>query len=109
MDKRASPGRKDHRRQDANRVPASIACEARQGSRPWAPVRLTDISATGFRIESFAQCRSELPLRIRIPGLQMLTAKVCWMNGATIGCAFDRPLHVAVLEHIVRQARSPYR
>jgi hypothetical protein len=67
-------------------------------------VRLGDISTTRFRIASFPACRPEIAVRIRIPGLQMLNANVVWKEGDAVGCDFTQPLHVAVFDHIVRQA-----
>ena len=49
--------------------------------------------------------RAELPLRIRIPGMQMLTAEIRWVRNGAVGCAFAEPLHVAVFEHVVRNSR----
>jgi hypothetical protein len=87
-----------------NRAKVSLLCEARQGSEPWKVVRLDDISQTGFRIAMLPDCKPATPLRIRIPGLQMLTAHVRWQRGKAVGCEFAEPLHVAVFEHIVKQA-----
>lgn len=84
----------------------TLDCEVRQGTRPWKTARLEDISPTGFRISQFPDCSPQLPLRIRIPGLELLTAKVRWQKGDEVGCEFATPLHVAVFEHLVRQARS---
>ena len=76
--------------------------------RAWCPgklARLDDISQTGFRIAWLPDSEPDKPLRIRIPGLQMLTAKICWQKGKSVGCAFAEPLHVAVFEHILRAMR----
>jgi hypothetical protein len=91
------PSRKGRGEEGAKRMQVTIGCEVRQGSRPWKAVRLEDISVTGFRIARYPECR-------RIPGLQLLNAKVCWKEDETVGCEFTQPLHVAVFEHIVRQA-----
>jgi hypothetical protein len=88
------------------RAIVTLDCEVRQGTRAWKTARLEDISATGFRISRFPDCSPQLPLRIRIPGLELLTAKVRWQRGHEVGCEFAAPLHVAVFEHLVRQARS---
>jgi len=40
-------------------------------------------------------------VRVRIPGYQVLSAKISWIEKRTIGCAFQTPLHEAVLAHIV--------
>lgn len=92
-------GRKD-------RAQINLDCEVRQGVRPWKLTRLEDISPNGFRIAWFPDCRPEIPLRVRIPGLELLTANVRWQKDYSVGCEFNSPLHVAVFEHIVRQSRQ---
>ena len=91
-------------RTKAHRAKLTLLCEARQGSRPWIKVRLDDLSQAGFRITWLPQFSLGLPLRIRIPKLQVLTATIRWHEGKTLGCEFAEPLHVAVFEHIVRGA-----
>ena len=93
-------------REFTQRADVILLCEVRQGTRPWALARLEDISQAGFRIAWLPNCRVDLPLRIRIPGLQLLTAHIRWQQGKAVGCEFSEPLHVAVFEHIVRQARE---
>ena len=88
----------------APRAQLSILCEVRQGMRPWKLTRLTDLSETGFKLAWLPDCDPGKPLCIRIPGIEMLRAKVCWHEGKQLGCAFESPLHVAVFEHIVRLA-----
>lgn len=95
----------DCSREFAQREEVVLLCEVRQGTRPWKMARLEDISQAGFRIAWLAECRPDLPLRIRIPGLQLLTADIRWQQGKAVGCAFSEPLHIAVFEHIVRQTR----
>ena len=89
-----------------DRVDLVLRCEVRQGTRAWKPVVLEDLSPSGFRISGWQECRSELTVRIRIPGLQMLNANVRWQRGDEVGCEFTSPLHVAVFEHIVRRAHA---
>jgi PilZ domain len=91
-------------RAPAPRVALALLCDVRQGTRPWARVRLEDISQNGFRIPWLLNCAADFPLRIRIPGLQVLSARVCWQKGRALGCEFSVPLHSAVFEHIVREA-----
>jgi hypothetical protein len=94
----SEPGR------SARRAGITLICDVRQGSRPWAQVRLEDLSPGGFRIARLPAVRAELPLRIRIPGMQMLTAEIRWVRNGAVGCAFAEPLHVAVFDHLVRNA-----
>jgi PilZ domain. len=88
------------------RAGVSLLCEVRQGSRPWKAARLEDLSPGGFRIAWLPDARPDLPLRIRIPGMQMLSAQVRWKRESAIGCEFAKPLHVAVFDHIVRSSRG---
>ena len=92
-------------REFASRASVSLFCEMRQGTKPWKQVRLDDISPAGFRVGRLVDVEAGSLLRIRIPGLQMLTAVVRWRQNKTVGCEFTEPLHIAVFEHIVRQCR----
>jgi hypothetical protein len=93
----------NHGRETRARV--ALDCEVRQGVRPWKPIRLEDISPSGFKIAALLNINPDLPLRIRIPGLELLTAHVRWQRDRAVGCEFAAPLHYAVFEHIVRQAQ----
>jgi hypothetical protein len=90
----------------ASRAPISIRCEVRQGTRAWQLVLLEDLSASGFRIAGLMHADAAKPLSIRIPGMQLLTARICWNVGSQVGCEFSAPLYVAVFDHLVRQARA---
>jgi hypothetical protein len=92
-------------RETSTRVEVTLLCDVRQGLAPWKLARLDDISQDGFRIAWLPDASPAKPLRIRIPGLHMLTAEIRWQKGKAVGCAFSEPLHVAVFEHILRQAR----
>lgn len=92
-------------REFSHRAEVTLMCEVRQGVKPWKLARLEDISQAGFRIGWLPECRRDAPLRIRIPGLQVLTAHIRWQEDKAVGCEFAEPLHVAVFEHIVRQCR----
>ena len=84
----------------------TLLCEVRQGFAPWKLVRLEDISQSGFRIAWLPDASHGKPLRIRIPGLQMLSAHIRWQRGKSVGCAFTEQLHVAVFEHILAHAQA---
>jgi hypothetical protein len=84
----------------------SIFCEVRQGTRPWQQVRLEDLSPCGFRLTGLASPSTAQPVSIRIPGIQLLSAQIRWQAGNLVGCEFAAPLHVAVFDHLVRQARA---
>lgn len=95
----------DQNSRSANqRANVSLWCEVRQGTRPWKRTRLEDISPDGFRIAWLPGCHPDLPLKIRIPGLEVLSADIRWKRGDGLGCQFTNPLYQGVFEHIVRQS-----
>jgi hypothetical protein len=98
------PAIPDHGRAAAPRAELTLLCEVRQGSGAWRLARLTDLSHTGFKLAWRADYDTATPLRIRIPGMQALAARICWHKEREIGCEFVSPLHIAVFEHIVRIA-----
>ena len=104
MKHEAFPDTSEAGRGQALRAEVTLLCEVRQGAGAWSVVRLEDISQQGFRISWWPRCLPGQPLRVKIPGLQVLDARICWQEGNTLGCAFSAPLHVAVFEHIVAQA-----
>ena len=91
-------------RSPSRRARLSLLCEVRQGAAEWKLARLTDLSETGFKLGWLPEYRLDKPLRIRIPGIEPLSAKICWHEGKQIGCEFASPLHVAVFDHVVAHA-----
>lgn len=92
-------------RESALRAEVTLICEVRQGMEPWKMARLSDISPAGFQIAWLPDCDPDTPLRIRIPGLEILRAEIRWQRGKSVGCEFIEPLHIAVFEHLIRQCR----
>jgi hypothetical protein len=90
-------------RREHQRALLPVVCEVRQGMGPWRKLSLDDLSTGGFSIARFGAADPHQPVKIRIPGLQVLSAQVCWQDGAAIGCAFAAPLHDAVFEHLLKQ------
>jgi len=86
------------------RASVCLWCEVRQGTRPWKRTRLEDISPDGFRIAWLPGCHPDLAPKIRIPGLEVLSADIRWKRGDGLGCQFTNPLYMGVFEHIVRQS-----
>jgi PilZ domain len=102
----SAPAPQSEANRSASRAPIAIRCEVRQGTRAWQLVVLEDLSASGFRISGLNHADQAKLLSIRIPGMQLLTARLCWNLGPQVGCEFTAPLHVAVFDHLVRQARA---
>lgn len=88
----------------ASRSNVALRCDVRHGQRPWKLVRLENLSQAGFQIAWLPDASMGQALKIRIPGLQALDANIRWLRGKVVGCEFSAPLHVAVFDHILRQA-----
>ena len=93
-------------RRAAPRAILRFVCDVRQGMAPWRRLSLNDLSPGGFRIARFGEVDPFQPVRIRIPGLQVLSANIAWQDNGAIGCAFIAPLHDAVFDHLVRSANA---
>ena len=88
-----------------DRVHLEIIAEVKVGFGAWQKSRLNDVSLSGFRIGWLPNGGHGTDVRIRIPGLEPLTALVRWKDSTGMGCEFTRPLSVYVLEHIARQCQ----
>lgn len=64
-------------------------------------IDVVDLSATGFRAQTSFTLWPGTTVWLTLPGLAALEAVVAWRDKVRYGCAFSKPLHPAVLEHIV--------
>lgn len=70
------------------------------------PIKVVDISTTGFRMEWLTYMAAGQAVFLAMPGFETLEAKIMWQTEWMYGCEFVRPLYVAVYEHIVRSYPS---
>ncbi len=64
-------------------------------------IEVTDLSESGFRAETSFTLWPGTVVWLTLPGLAALEAVVAWRDKFKYGCAFAKPLHPAVFEHIV--------
>lgn len=89
------------------RVPISIDAGLRpRGGASAVTVQILDLSTHGFRIDSLLDLTVGMDVWLRLPGLEPCHAKVAWVESYIAGCAFERPLHPAVLDMIVSRAKG---
>lgn len=72
-------------------------------SEPYAgqhAIELIDISATGARIATYRRFTPGHQLYLTFDQLRSIKCEVRWARPGEIGVAFERPLHIAVLDHI---------
>lgn len=80
------------------RVPIKV----RRPGETWFRSHIADLSVDGFRLQSFMKLASGDMLWIMLPGFEGRRATVLWTRGHEAGCQFERPLHPAILDHIIR-------
>lgn len=81
-------------------------CEVKVGSGKWQQARVTDLTAEGFRLSLTGNLQVGTNIKIRLPGLEILGAGVCWAKGYEVGCQFTHPLSLYVFEHMVRNRKA---
>lgn len=89
---------------NAERVPVALTAALRQRGGAQVSVGILDLSTHGFRLDTHLNMPVGTPIWLRLPSLEAVPAKVAWVQGHCAGCAFDRPLHEAVLELIILRA-----
>ena len=86
------------------RIPVEVGAGLRQRGASGVSVRVLDLSPNGFRAATHLELCKGSDVWLRLPGLEPLHATVAWAQGHYIGCTFERPLHPAVVDMIVRKA-----
>ncbi|MCF8706809.1 PilZ domain-containing protein [Rhizorhapis sp. SPR117] len=82
-----------------------ISVKLRRSGENWFNARLANLSPTGFRVQSFAKLEMDSLIWVMLPGFDARRAKVIWTRDHESGCQFERPLHPAIFDHILRMNR----
>jgi hypothetical protein len=90
----------------SERVALELDAALRQRGGSGVAVHILDLSVDGFRASTHLDLPPGADVWLRLPGLEPYQAKVAWSKGQYVGCAFERPLHPAVLDMIVRRIRG---
>lgn len=88
----------------SERVPIEIGAGLRQRGGTGVSIQILDLSTDGFRASTHLNLAKGNDVWLRLPGLEPYQARVMWTKGNFVGCAFERPLHPAVLEMVVKKA-----
>lgn len=88
----------------AERVHVELGAGLRQRGASGVTVQIMDLSTDGFRVATHLELYAGSDVWLRLPGLEPCHARVVWSEGHFVGCAFERPLHPAVVEMIVAKA-----
>jgi hypothetical protein len=87
----------------AERANCEIGAGLRQRGASAVSAHILDLSTHGFRASTHLDLQIGADVWLKLPGLEAMHAKVAWADSHYVGCAFERPLHPAVLQMIVRQ------
>lgn len=88
----------------SERIPIDLGAGLRQRGATGVSVRILDLSTHGFRAATHLELMEGMDVWLRLPGLEPLHAKVAWSEGHFVGCAFERALHPAVVDMIIRKS-----
>lgn len=83
-----------------------IGVKLRRPGETWFTSRISDLSHTGFRLQSFVKLAPGMDVWIMLPGFEGRKAKVQWSRDHESGCEFERPLHPAIYDHILKMGRG---
>jgi hypothetical protein len=83
---------------------AEVAVRRRGGLRYSAKVY--DLSSHGCKIEFPLPLTFNDIVWLRFDGLEPLESAVCWVDGLDVGVEFQKRIHAAVLEVLVRRISS---
>jgi len=90
----------------SKRVPIEVSAGLRQRGAAGVSVQVMDLSTHGFRVMTHLELAEGSDVWLRLPGLEACHATVAWTKGNYVGCRFERPLHPAVLDMIVRKSSA---
>jgi hypothetical protein len=87
----------------SERVTLDMGAGLRQRGGTGVAIQIMDLSVDGFRASTHLNLAKGTDVWLRLPGLEPYQARVMWAKGNFVGCAFERPLHPAVLDMIVKK------
>lgn len=86
----------------AARSSVQIDVRIRRPGETWFKSQITDVSVVGFRLNSFMKLMTGDDLWIMLPGFEGRRSRVLWSRAHEAGCVFERPLHPAILDHVIK-------
>ena len=99
FERAVSPPRKSERVEIA-----AMARLRRRGHHNFT-VKAYDLSPEGCKLEFLERPELEETVWVKFDGLELLQARVCWIEDLKVGIEFVRPLHPAVFETLAARLR----
>lgn len=88
-----------------NRTSVSAEVSLRRLGQNNYRVRVNDLSPEGCRVELVELPRIGEHMLVKLDGLEVLDSEVCWVHGFVAGLRFERAIHPAVFDLLVRRLR----
>lgn len=82
----------------SKRVPIVAMVKLRRRGHHNFTVKVFNLSREGCKLEFLERPQLEETVWVKFEGLELLQAKVCWLEDLRVGVEFERPLHPAVFE-----------
>lgn len=79
-----------------------IGIKLRRPGETWFTSRISDLTENGFRLHSFVHLAPGMTVWVMFSGFEGRRASVIWADAHEAGCVFEKPLHKAIYEHIMR-------
>lgn len=87
-----------------NRMTVDVAGRYRSKHGQSRDIWIKDVSEFGCRFfDRFSVLEVGTHLLVKLGNIGPIPAEVKWREGSTVGAEFDNPLHITVLDHIVRE------
>jgi len=87
----------------SDRVPTTCEIEFRRHGGHLYPVDLLDLSPEGCRFSPPIKVEPGEGFFLRIPGMDSIHATAAWSKEWMVGALFDKPLHPAVFDHLLKK------
>ena len=87
----------------SDRIGLSAEVMLRRHAQPNYRVRVHDASPHGCKLEFVERPRLDELVWVKFEGLEALEAFVCWVEGFVVGVEFQKPIHPAVFESLIRR------
>jgi hypothetical protein len=87
----------------SERVPITAMVKLRRRGHHNFTVKVFNLSREGCKLEFLERPELEETVWVKFEGLELLQARVCWIEDLCVGVEFERPLHEAVFEALAQR------
>ena len=91
----------------ADRTPVEAQVFLRRSSKPGYNVKAFDVSRHGCKCEFVERPKIDECVWIKFDGLELIEAKVSWVEGSAAGFKFSKPMHPAVFDMLLQGWNPP--